>query len=74
MIRLVLCFLSTVLLINAIPIQQQIESRDNYDAIINLLPLYGFTKLEKLITKKTLDSIKVTIKIIMRWLFLINYY
>ena len=61
MISLLVLCLSSALLVNSIPIQQEIQSRDNYDAILNLLPLYGNTKLEKVINKKSLDSVKVNL-------------
>ena len=73
MISLLVICLSSALLVNSIPIQQAIQSRDNYDAILNLLPLYGNTKLEKVINKKSLDSVKVNLIIRMFILIIWNY-
>ncbi len=56
----ILCFVSILLITDAFPIQQNIESRNNYDVMLNFLPLYGNTKLEKVINKKSLDSVKVS--------------
>ncbi len=56
------CFLFSLLLTNAIPIDQPLMNRgNNYDSMLALLPLYGGTKLEKIITKRTLEKIRVLI-------------
>lgn len=41
----------------------EIELRSNYDLIINLLPLYGGTKLSKVLTPRALDKTVVSIYI-----------
>ena len=59
---LLVCFYS-ILLVNSVPVgnNELLKKGDNYDLIFQLLPLYGNTKLQKVISQRSISQIKVKI-------------
>lgn len=51
-----------VLSVCAVLATAEIEVRSNYDLIINSLPLYGGTKLSKVLSPQALDKTVVSIQ------------
>ena len=54
---LFVCFFSFILVANSLP-NSDVSIKRDFNLILNLLPLYGSTKLERFINKNTLTQIQ----------------